>query len=191
MYGCVFSVANRRVECVHHAGCNSVCVSPTTMSGASADGRATRSLDCGAHCSPVRARSRSQRGRRAPTRFLDSGARCSPIRTRSGRAAEHVPWTVVNAAPPSALAPGASAGGTTHSLDSGEAVCTGSGHLFRAFPLPGEKLLCCSSTATLLGCTPTLAASQTAAKRESKRESRIETGIGNRKNGNRKRQGRI
>ena len=41
LYGCVISVANRRVECVHHAGCNSVCVSPTILSGASADGRRT------------------------------------------------------------------------------------------------------------------------------------------------------
>ena len=44
LYGCVISVANRRVECVHHAGCNSVCVSPTTMPGASADGCRTRKL---------------------------------------------------------------------------------------------------------------------------------------------------
>ena len=44
LYGCVISVANRRVECVHHAGCNSVCVSPTTMPGASADGCRTGKL---------------------------------------------------------------------------------------------------------------------------------------------------
>ena len=94
-----------------------------------------------------------------------------------------VSWSLARAAPPSALAPGANTGGTTHSLDSGEAVCTGSGHLFRAFPLPGEKLLCCFQYSNFAWMHPHFSSlpdsSQTGIENdrgESKRESRIENG---------------
>ena len=108
LYGCMVSVANRRVQCVHHAVCNSVCVSPTIMSRASADGRATRSLDCGARCprslwEPARAACNTFLGlwrtlllfafaqgasAAGAIRSLDSCARCSPVRVRSGSECE-------------------------------------------------------------------------------------------------------
>ena len=118
LYGCMVSVANRRVECVHHAVCNSVCVSPTIMSRASADGRATRSLDCGARCP----RSLWEPARAACNTFLGLWRALLPhshsLRERA-RAAQFVRWTLAHAAPPSAFAPGASASGATYSLESG------------------------------------------------------------------------
>ena len=123
LYGCMVSVANRRVECVHHAGCNSVCISPTTTVCPERARTAVQHVPWTvAHA--ARVRSGSQRGRRA-TRFLDSGARCFPIRIRSGnergrrnsfvgllrtllprprslrervRAAQHIPWTLAHPA---------------------------------------------------------------------------------------------
>ena len=150
------SVANRRVECVHHTVCNSVCVSPTIMSRASADGRATRSLDCGARCP----RSLWEPARAACNTFLGLWRALLPhshsLRERA-RAAQFVRWTLAHAAPPSAFAPGASASGATYSLDSGArcSMCTGScSDLFGAFPIARREVAVVPDTTTLLGGFP-------------------------------------
>ena len=96
MYGCVERVLQRHSDDRATRSLDSLF--PLRAHSGSQRRRATRSLDSGARCSPVRARSGIQRGRRA-TRSLDSGA-----------------------APPSALAPGTSAGRATHSLGLGRTL---------------------------------------------------------------------
>ena len=122
---CVMGIAPLKQQLCNPAGCNSVCP------------------PVGRKDLPLCFRTRCNDFCRKPPSRVRSSRRLQQCPERTRTAVQHVPWTVAHAAPPSALAPGASTGGTTHSLDSGEAVCTGSGHLFRAFPLLGEKLLCC------------------------------------------------